>query len=318
MFAGSRACVWRYRVCAPSTRPVSRTPGSYFTMRRATCLLALIAALVVAASTSAAPSSLQSSSQVNVYFLRGEQLAHETRPGTTPADALKQLFAGPTPAEVRLGYRTYVPVGTRLLGVTVAHGLATVDVSRRFTTGRNPGSLLARLSQLVRTLTGVRGTTKVLLLVEGSTVTGVFPGIATDAPITFHYLQTPNIPVPKPPILRLPAPDPRVKVIQQRLIELGYLVHGDDDGRLGPSTANAVLGFQKWERLDRTGLLDTQTKLRLKTALRPSPLTQGDPGKRAEILLDRQVALLIDNNEVLRAIPVSTGKPSTPTPPGDY
>ena len=90
------------------------------------------------------------------------------------------------------------------------------------------------------------------------------------------------------------------------------------DGRLGPSTANAVLGFQKWERLDRTGLLDAPTKLRLKTASRPSPLTQGAPGKRAEIFLDRQVALLIDNNEVVRAIPVSTGKPSTPTPPGDY
>jgi N-acetylmuramoyl-L-alanine amidase len=283
-------------------------------VRVTSLLLALVAALLAAVATSAAPSS----PQVTVYFLRGEQLAHETRPGTTPADAVKQLFAGPTPAEVKLGYRTYVPAGTRLRRVTVAHGLATVDLSSRFTSGRNPGSLLARLSQLVRTLTGLRGTTKVLLLVEGKTVSGVFPGIATDAPITFHYLQTPNVPVPKPPVLRLPTPDPRVKVIQQRLIELGYLVHGDDDGRLGPSTANAVLGFQKWERLDRTGLLDAATKLRLKTASRPSPLTQGDPGKRAEILLDRQVAFLIDNNEVVRAIPVSTGKASTPTPPGDY
>ena len=42
------------------------------------------------------------------------------------------------------------------------------------------------------------------------------------------------------------------------------------------------------------------------------------PGKRAEILLDRQVALLIDNDNVVRAIAVSSGKPSTPTPPGDY
>jgi lipoprotein-anchoring transpeptidase ErfK/SrfK len=35
-------------------------------------------------------------------------------------------------------------------------------------------------------------------------------------------------------------------------------------------------------------------------------------------LLDRQVALLIDDNKVLRTIAVSTGKPSTPTPPGNY
>lgn len=35
-------------------------------------------------------------------------------------------------------------------------------------------------------------------------------------------------------------------------------------------------------------------------------------------MLDRQVALLINNDKVLRAIAVSSGKPSTPTPPGDY
>ena len=50
----------------------------------------------------------------------------------------------------------------------------------------------------------------------------------------------------------------------------------------------------------------------------PGPAHARRPGKRAEILLDRQVALLIYNNTVVRTIPVSTGKPSTPTPPGDY
>jgi lipoprotein-anchoring transpeptidase ErfK/SrfK len=44
----------------------------------------------------------------------------------------------------------------------------------------------------------------------------------------------------------------------------------------------------------------------------------GAAGKRAEILLDRQLALLIRNNRVVRTIAVSTGKPSTPTPPGNY
>jgi lipoprotein-anchoring transpeptidase ErfK/SrfK len=36
------------------------------------------------------------------------------------------------------------------------------------------------------------------------------------------------------------------------------------------------------------------------------------------VLIDRQVALLIVDNKVLRAISVSSGKPSTPTPPGNY
>ena len=45
---------------------------------------------------------------------------------------------------------------------------------------------------------------------------------------------------------------------------------------------------------------------------------RGGPGKRAEVLIDRQLVLAIDNNSVVRVIPVSTGKPSTPTPTGNF
>jgi peptidoglycan hydrolase-like protein with peptidoglycan-binding domain len=153
---------------------------------------------------------------------------------------------------------------------------------------------------------------------NGGVVAARFPGVSTSRPITFRFLQTPNVAVPVPPQPRLPAPDPAVKALQQQLIELGYLLDGDDDGRVGPATQNAILAFQKWEGLGRTGLLDGQTKERLATATHPSPLSVGGSGKRAEILLDRQVALLIDDNQVVRTIAVSSGKPSTPTPPGNY
>ena len=79
-----------------------------------------------------------------------------------------------------------------------------------------------------------------------------------------------------------------------------------------------MLAFQKWEGLSRDGTLGPQTLKALATAQHPDPITQGPPGKRAEVLLDRQVALAIDDNKVVRVIPVSTGKPSTPTPPGDF
>lgn len=200
----------------------------------------------------------------------------------------------------------------------MAGGIATVDLNERFAGGRNTGSLLARLAELVRTLTGVQGTKKVQLLLDGSAATARFPGISTGKPISFRNLQTPNVPVPEPPPLRLPPPDPEVKALQQRLIQLGYMIHGDDDGRFGPATQNAILGFQKWERLLRTGLMDAKTNTRLGTATRPVPITQGGAGKRAEILLDRQVALLIIGDVVIRAISVSSGKPSTPTPPGSF
>jgi hypothetical protein len=274
-------------------------------------VVALVALVVVGAAPAAAP-------RVSVYFLQGEQLGRVSRQGSSPLDAVRQLIGGPTRAEIARGFRTYVPSGTRVRSVEVTRGIATVDLNERFASGRDLASLLARLSQLVRTLTGLQGTTKVQLLVNGKVAAARFPGVSTGAPISFHDLQTPNVPVPTPPQPRLPAPDPVVKVLQQRLIELGYLLRGDDDGRFGPATQNAVLAFQKWERLARTGLVDAKTKARLASAKHPVPLTRGIAGKRAEILLDRQLALLINGNDVVRTIAVSSGKPSTPTPPGSY
>jgi Sporulation and spore germination/L,D-transpeptidase catalytic domain/Putative peptidoglycan binding domain len=274
-------------------------------------MVALLAVVVVGPSSAAVP-------HLPVYFVQGEQLAGVARQGSSPLDAVQRLIAGPTRAEVSRGFRTYVPSGTRVRSVKVRRGVATVDLNERFASGRDRGSLLARLSQLVRTLTGLQGATKVQLLVNGKVAAARFPGVSTGAPISFGDLQTPNVPVPRPPQPRLPAPDPAVKVVQQRLIELGYLIRGDDDGRFGPATQNAVLAFQKWERLDRTGLVDAKTKSRLVGAKHPVPLSHRGGGKRAEILLDRQVALLINDNRVVRTIAVSSGKPSTPTPAGSY
>jgi len=281
----------------------------------AVALLALAAALVASGSAASTAASAQ---RVSIFFVRGEQLAPTKRVGSTPADAVRALFAGPTRAERRRGFRTYIPTGTEIHGVAVENGLATVDVSARFISSRAAPSLLARLAQVVRTLTGLDGTTRVQLLVDGAKVSGVFPHIPTERPITFALLQTPDVPVPKPPPTRRAAPDDRVKHAQQQLIALGYLPAGTADGRLGPVTEEATLAFQKWERLGRTGLLDRTTLARLPLAKHPLPVTRGAAGKRAEVLLDRQVALLIVGNTVVRTIAVSTGKPSTPTPPGSY
>jgi peptidoglycan hydrolase-like protein with peptidoglycan-binding domain len=280
---------------------------------RMVILLGLLAVLVCIETASAATPG-----HVSVFFVRGEQLASVQRPGSTALDAMRQLVAGPTAAEKRSGYRTYLPRLTRILSVDVADGVATVDVDTHFAAGRDPASLLARLSEVVRTMTGPEGATRVQLLMNGAVIAARFPGISMSRPITYRLLQTPNVAVPTPPELKLPAPDPAVEDVQQRLIDLGYLLRGDADGRFGPSTQNAILSFQKWERLERTGLLDDRTKARLAVAIHPVAVTKGGAGKRAEILLDRQVALLIVGNRVVRTIAVSTGKASTPTPPGDY
>jgi L,D-transpeptidase-like protein/sporulation and spore germination protein/putative peptidoglycan binding protein len=283
-----------------------------------TSRIAVLLVFLGALSLGAMPAAATAPPHVSVYFLRGEQLAKVLRPGRTPLDAMRQLVAGPTPAELGQGFRTYLPANTRVFSVKVANGVATVDLNERFASGSDGASLLARLSQVVRTLTGPQGAKKVQLLINSGTVAARFPGMSLSGPISFRFLQTPNVPVPEPPGLRLPPPDAAVKAVQQQLIELGYLLPGDGDGRFGPATQNAILSFQKWERLGRTGLLDGQTKARLAVATHPSPISKGAAGKRAEVLLDRQVALLIEDNQVVRTIAVSTGKPSTPTPPGDY
>jgi peptidoglycan hydrolase-like protein with peptidoglycan-binding domain len=279
-------------------------------------LALLVTAVVAAATTVAAPEAAPRA--IPVFFLQGEQLKSVSRPGPGTAEALQQLLAGPTKAEAKRGFRTYVPAGTAVRGLSVVDGLATVDLDGRFVFGGDTRSRLARLSQLVRTLTGLEGTTRVQLLIEGKAVSGVFPGVPTEAPITYDYLATPNVPVRRPPAPKLLPPNPHMRQVQQRLVDLGFLGKGDVDGRFGPVTANGILAFQKWERLGRTGSLDARTEARLKTASHPVPVSRGGPGKRFEILLDRQVSLLIRDNAVVRTIAVSTGKASTPTPPGDY
>jgi hypothetical protein len=273
----------------------------------------LLGLLAFAATSTAAPRA-----RVSVFFLKGEQLVPVTRTGTSTADAVRELVAGPTRAETARGMRSYVPAGTVIRKLTVTPGLATVDVNRRFAVGTRPDSLLARLAQLVRTVSAPSTTLPVQLLVEGRKVSGVFPGVPTARPVTFRYLRTPSVPPPPAPRVKKTPVDPALRVVQRRLVDLGYLPAGSGDGRNGPMTQEAIVAFQKWERLPRTGVLDSKTRARLPTAVRPTPVTHPGTQRRLEVLLDRQIALLIDANQVVLAIAVSSGKPSTPTPPGRY
>ncbi len=155
-------------------------------------------------------------------------------------------------------------------------------------------------------------------LIKGGVPLGIFPGVNATVPLTPKALATPNVPPPKP------TPTPQVPTlsstaaIQQRLADLGYLPADGVDGQYGPATTVAVIAFQKWEGLPRTGQMDARTQAALERATRPTPITQGGPGRRVEILIDRQLVLAIQDNVVVRAVHVSTGKPSTPTPVGSF
>ena len=283
-------------------------------MRRTVALLVLALALLVAPSAAHA--------DVQVYFLQGEQVVPVDRPGSTTQDAMTALLAGPTPEETAKGFRTYVPQGTPLRSLTVANNIATVDLGLGFVTDTAADSLQARVTQVVYTLTGVPGATRAQILVEGGIPVGIVPGIVTSRPISRRYLATPDLPAPPPQATAPPAPTApersSVLAAQQRLVALGYLDAAAADGRLGPATTAAVVAFQKWEGLGRDGVIGSQTAARLRTAQRPRPITQGATGKRTEVLLRKQLTLAIADNRVVRVIHVSTGKASTPTPPGDF
>ena len=117
--------------------------------RRATAAVALAVAAVWAGGASGA----REQATVNVFFLQGEQMISVSRPGATAEDAVRQLLAGPTRAEVKRGIRTYVPAATPLRGVTVVNGVANVDLGVKFVKGRDAQSLLARLLHVVHTTT---------------------------------------------------------------------------------------------------------------------------------------------------------------------
>lgn len=101
--------------------------------------------------------SLPSGRALEVWFARGGRLVEALRTHTaTPrvaTAALAALLAGPTRAERAAGLTTDIPRGTRLLGVTIANGVASVDLTSGYEAGADARSLQLRLAQVVYTLT---------------------------------------------------------------------------------------------------------------------------------------------------------------------
>ncbi len=114
---------------------------------------------------------------VALYFLRGEKLAVVRRPiPETPrvgTAALQELLAGPTPREADWGFTTEIPAGTELRELTIADGVATVDLSSDFASGGGSFSMRARVAQVVFTLTQFPTVQAVRFRLDGQPVTAI-------------------------------------------------------------------------------------------------------------------------------------------------
>ena len=105
---------------------------------------------------------------------------------------------------------------------------------------------------------------------------------------------------------------PLVWYIEYRLRSLMYRP-GDIDGVYDHRTRDAVMAFQKVERLHRDGVAGESLWERIFTAQTPVPKLTGE-GTRVEVDLTRQVLFMITDNEVWKIVHVSTGWGSgTPT-----
>jgi len=107
---------------------------------------------------------------------------------------------------------------------------------------------------------------------------------------------------------RAPLTRTEIKEAEQRLSDLGYWA-GPIDGVFDTATRSALIAFQKWEGRVITGELTIDELKAIRTGARPRAK---EPGyEHAEVDLDRQVLLLVDDAGGVRVLPVSTGHGKT-------
>jgi hypothetical protein len=242
---------------------------------------------------------------VQVAFVKNGWIARVERTvprGMTASEAaLRELTQGPTKAERRRGIRTALPETARLRSLRAARGTWFASFSRSTFGAGSAETKRTRAWQIAATLAPLGVADVVALAAEGRFVTtvrlGVRPGPWRAEAGEKDY----------PYVLR---------GVQLRLSALGYLDRSEVTGSANYLTEQALLAFQGWEDLDRTGTLTGQTQLALFRAAPPRPAARR-AGRRIEIYRDRGVLLMVEDGEVVRAVHTSTGVGGI-TPVGDF
>ena len=140
------------------------------------------------AETATAGAAPTSPVRLQVWFARGDQLASQQRThAATPrvaTAALQALLAGPSAGERAAGVTSAIPEGTRLLGISIKDGVATVDLTSEFQSGGGSLSMQMRLAQVVYTVTQFPTVRAVRFSLDGAPV-DVFSseGIVLDHPV---------------------------------------------------------------------------------------------------------------------------------------
>jgi germination protein M len=150
----------------------------------------------IAPSAAPTPTATQAGTTiVRAYFILGSFTGNE---GLVPvlrevpqtkgvaAAAMEALLGGPRGAELEgsPAMSTAIPDGTRLLGVNIKNGVATVDLSGEFAGGGGSFSVMGRLAQVVYTITQFSSVDKVSFSLDGVPVTTFSSeGVILDGPV---------------------------------------------------------------------------------------------------------------------------------------
>jgi hypothetical protein len=112
-----------------------------------------------------------------VWFMKDGMLfvTYRTRPEASQegTDALDELLVGPTGAERAAGVGTEIPAETVWTNLLVDDGIATVDLNDAFVSEETPAAAVARLAQVVYTLTQYDSIDGVVFQVDGEVLTNL-------------------------------------------------------------------------------------------------------------------------------------------------
>jgi hypothetical protein len=136
-------------------------------------------------SPSSGPASPSQATPARLYtyqlwFTRGGRLFETKRTEAFTQSigtlALTRLLGGPSSAERNASVSTDIPSGTRLLGLTIGNGTATVDLSSSFESSTSSATMSLRLAEVVYTTTQFSTVHDVRFSIDGrgrTTVGGV-------------------------------------------------------------------------------------------------------------------------------------------------
>ncbi len=252
----------------------------------------------------AAPDTVRvAEATVEVAFVRDGRLVRVERVipegVTSEMHALRELVQGPTPVERARGLRSALRAGVRVRFVRTEDDVWLARFSRALLAPATAETMRTRLAQIAATLARLGTQEYAAIAAAGRLVTtlrlGVSPGAWRPERGEKGYFFS-------------------ARGIQLRLWTLGFLDRAAVTGTLDYATSQALLAFQGWEGLARTGTVTGRTQVRLFGASRPVPSTHRS-GRRIEIHRELGVLLMLDGNDLVRAVHTSTGGA---TPPGEF